>query len=78
MALNGKLFATLIERVVDNLNKGVIPEIQSTWEHVIESELHKNYENSLKIIDSSFKRLQYPLEVPDLLLMADVRFLIHY
>lgn len=69
--INGQMLSKLIEKIVDILNNGKLPELSSAWSFVTERETKDTFEQALKHLKSSFKRIAYPLSTSELLISVD-------
>ena len=47
-ALSGQMFADLVTQYVQALNSEAVPTIQSAWERVVDAELRRVYESSIR------------------------------
>ena len=53
--LNGAMMAGLITAYVDSINNGVVPNIESAWTYICQSECQKALENAVKEFEFEFK-----------------------
>mmetsp|Transcript_12709 Transcript_12709/g.9231 ORF Transcript_12709/g.9231 Transcript_12709/m.9231 type:complete len:125 (-) Transcript_12709:16-390(-) len=71
VAVTGVMLASMLESFVSSINKGAAPDITSAWDDVMNREVQRIYERSIKVVHQGFKQVMFPSESSDLLLAID-------
>lgn len=63
------MFCELADSYVQSINSDSIPSISTAWDRVMDGELRRVYDNTIKEVESVFKNIitkKFPLEEVDL------------
>lgn len=63
-AVNGRMVAALLDQYIKAINRGVIPNISTAWESVIDNEVRRGYESALKLYKEKTDKIYNSKDLP--------------
>lgn len=55
--LNMRMYIAMVEKYVEAINQGSVPNISSAWDHLVENECRQAYEESVEDYETALKKL---------------------